>query len=84
MARLFYMVGKSSTGKDTIYSEVLGQPDLELNPLVMYSTRRIREGETDGKEYHFAQYPPLEESSALRAAQLLCEMGISASVGGGE
>lgn len=37
-----------------------------------------------GKEYHFAQYPPLEESSALRAAQLLCEMGISASVGGGE
>lgn len=54
MARLFYMVGKSSTGKDTIYREVLGQPDLELNPLVMYTTRPIREGETDGKEYHFA------------------------------
>ena len=54
MARLFYMVGKSSTGKDTIYREVLGQSDLELNPLVMYTTRPIREGETDGKEYHFA------------------------------
>ena len=54
MARLFYIVGKSSTGKDTIYREVLGQPDLELNPLVMYTTRPIREGETDGKEYHFA------------------------------
>lgn len=54
MARLFHIVGKSSTGKDTIYREVLGQPDLELNPLVMYTTRPIREGETDGKEYHFA------------------------------
>ena len=61
MARLFYMVGKSSTGKDTIYSEVLGQPDLELNPLVMYTTRPIREGETDGKEYHFADEEILEK-----------------------
>lgn len=61
MARLFYMVGKSSTGKDTIYREVLRQPDLELNPLVMYTTRPIREGETDGKEYHFVDEEILKD-----------------------
>lgn len=53
MARLFYIIGKSSTGKDTIYKELFHLGNLCLNPLVMYTTRPIREGETDGKEYHF-------------------------------
>ena len=61
MARLFYMIGKSSTGKDTIYREVISRSDLELNPLVMYTTRPIRKGETDGKEYHFVDENVLKE-----------------------
>ena len=61
MAKLFYMIGKSSTGKDTIYREVISQSDLDLNPLVMYTTRPIREGETDGKEYHFVDENVLNE-----------------------
>ena len=61
MARLFYMIGKSSTGKDTIYREVISRSDLNLNPLVMYTTRPIREGETDGKEYHFVDENVLKE-----------------------
>ena len=61
MARLFYMIGKSSTGKDTIYREVISRSDLDLNPLVMYTTRPIREGETDGKEYHFVDENVLNE-----------------------
>ena len=61
MARLFYMIGKSSTGKDTIYREVISRSDLNLNPLVMYTTRPIRKGETDGKEYHFVDENVLKE-----------------------
>lgn len=61
MAKLFYMIGKSSTGKDTIYREVISRSDLDLNPLVMYTTRPIREGETDGKEYHFVDENVLKE-----------------------
>ena len=61
MARLFYIVGKSSTGKDTIYKELFQRTDLQLNPLVMYTTRPIREGETEGKEYHFVDEEVLEK-----------------------
>ena len=61
MAKLFYMIGKSSTGKDTIYREVISRSDLNLNPLVMYTTRPIRKGETDGKEYHFVDENVLKE-----------------------
>ena len=61
MARLFYMIGKSSTGKDTIYREVISRTDLDLNPLVMYTTRPIRKGETDGKEYYILDENVLNE-----------------------
>ena len=53
MGNLFYIIGKSSTGKDTIYKELYEKKDLKLNPLVMYTTRPIREKEVDGREYHF-------------------------------
>lgn len=53
MGRLFYIIGKSSTGKDTIYRALCSRADLQLSPLVMYTTRPIRANETEGKEYHF-------------------------------
>jgi len=60
MGRIYYIMGKSATGKDTIYKEILKQrPD--LNTIVMYTTRPIREGETDGVEYHFRTIPEMEE-----------------------
>ncbi len=60
MGRIYYIMGKSATGKDTIYKEVLKQrPDLKT--IVMYTTRPIREGETDGIEYHFRTIPEMEE-----------------------
>lgn len=45
-------MGKSSTGKDTIYRELL-KKGLGLTPIVPYTTRPIRMGEVDGREYHF-------------------------------
>ncbi len=60
MGRIYYIMGKSATGKDTIYKKVLKQrPDLKT--IVMYTTRPIREGETDGVEYHFRTIPEMEE-----------------------
>lgn len=53
MGKLFYIMGKSSTGKDTIFKEVAKREELGLRNLVMYTTRPIREKETDGVEYHF-------------------------------
>lgn len=50
---LFYLMGKSASGKDTIYEELLKEESLGLKPLVPWTTRPIRDGEVDGQEYHF-------------------------------
>lgn len=47
------MMGKSSSGKDTIYEELLSREALGLRPFIMYTTRPIRANETDGVQYHF-------------------------------
>ena len=53
MGKIFYIIGKSSTGKDTIYKRLLEDESLSLKPIVIYTTRPIREGERHGKEYFF-------------------------------
>lgn len=53
MRYLFYLIGKSASGKDTIYEKLLDDRTLDLCPLVPYTTRPIREGEKEGAEYHF-------------------------------
>jgi len=46
-------MGKSSTGKDTIYKHLMADQELALRPIVPYTTRPIRAGERDGVEYIF-------------------------------
>ena len=53
MGKLFYIMGKSSSGKDTIYEDMLLRQELALTPFIMYTTRPIRAKETDGVQYHF-------------------------------
>ena len=53
MGKIFYLMGKSASGKDTIYKELILDNSLKLNEVVMYSTRPIRSGEVDGKDYFF-------------------------------
>lgn len=53
MGKLFCIMGKSSTGKDTIYRELCSRDELKLKKLIMYTTRPIRAGEEQGKEYFF-------------------------------
>lgn len=53
MGKMIYLMGKSSSGKDTIYKRLLGWKTLNLQQVVLYTTRPIRAGEMEGKEYHF-------------------------------
>jgi guanylate kinase len=46
-------MGKSSSGKDTIYKRLMADTALSLCPIIPGTTRPIREGETPGVEYHF-------------------------------
>lgn len=53
MGKIFYIMGKSSSGKDTIYSRLLQDEEMQLKKIILYTTRPMREGEQDGREYHF-------------------------------
>lgn len=52
MSKIFYFMGKSASGKDTIFKEIKERMP-ELKTIVLYTTRPIREGEQEGVEYHF-------------------------------
>lgn len=52
MSKIFYVMGKSAVGKDTIYGKIKEKiPDLKS--VVVYTTRPLRDGEIDGVSYHF-------------------------------
>lgn len=53
MGKIFCICGKSSTGKDTIYKRIMADEALNLKTIVPYTTRPIREGEQNGREYFF-------------------------------
>ena len=53
MGYIFCLMGKSSSGKDTVYQRLLRQKDLGLQRLVTGTTRPIREGEQNGETYYF-------------------------------
>ena len=52
MGKLFVFMGKSASGKDTLYRLVM-EKYRNLHPVIPYTTRPIRAGETEGAEYHF-------------------------------
>ena len=52
MGKIFYVMGKSASGKDTVYKQIHSWMP-ELKTVRMYTTRPIRDGETDGVEYFF-------------------------------
>ena len=53
MGKIFYIFGKSASGKDTIYKKLIEDKSLDLKGVVRYTTRPMREGEIDGHEYFF-------------------------------
>lgn len=53
MGRIFYIMGKSASGKDSLYKMLINNRELKLGTVVLYTTRPIRDGEAEGREYHF-------------------------------
>lgn len=53
MGTIYILMGKSATGKDTIYQRLIEDASLGLKKMIGYTTRPIRNGEEDGREYHF-------------------------------
>lgn len=61
MGNLFCIMGKSSSGKDTLYSQIMSESTLPLTRIIPYTTRPIRFGETNGTEYYFVDEKQLGE-----------------------
>jgi len=53
MPEIAFIMGKSSSGKDKIFKRIISDEQLNLKTVVMYTTRPMRHGESDGVEYHF-------------------------------
>lgn len=77
MGKIYYIIGKSSSGKDTIFKELLARIP-QLKRVVPYTTRPVREGEENGVEYFFTdeeQVQKLEQAGRiieLRAYDTAC------------
>ncbi|RKM59999.1 guanylate kinase [Butyrivibrio sp. CB08] len=68
MGRIFLLMGKSTSGKDTIYKNLIADESLSLKKVVPYTTRPQRSGETDGVQYFFKteeEYQDLKGSGRI-------------------
>ena len=61
MGKIFYIMGKSASGKDKIYSRLAGNKELNLKKLILYTTRPVRDGEENGVQYYFTDNQKLQE-----------------------
>ena len=53
MPEIVFIMGKSASGKDNIYQRLADDRELGLKKIIMYTTRPMRAGETQGVEYYF-------------------------------
>lgn len=67
MAKIFCLLGKSASGKDTLF-KLIKEAFPQLRTATMYTTRPIRENERDGVEYYFVsgeRYRELEAAGRV-------------------
>lgn len=68
MGNIYCLMGKSASGKDTIYNRLLAMERLHLRRVVPYTTRPMRSGEIDGQTYVFCteqQVAEFEEAGKI-------------------
>ncbi len=61
MGKIFCLMGKSASGKDTIFKRILEKKRVPLTTVVPGTTRPIRDGEKEGVEYYFYTHEEFEE-----------------------
>ena len=64
MGKIYYMMGKSSSGKDTLYGMLMKDEKLRLKTVVPYTTRPMRAGEENGVSYYFCDEDTVEKLEA--------------------
>lgn len=78
MGKIYCLLGKSSSGKDTLFKMLLEESGLSWKTIVPYTTRPIRVGEQEGVEYHFVTEETQKKLEAegkiieLRAYDTIC------------
>ena len=68
MGKIFLLMGKSTSGKDTVYKYLIQDETFALKKVVPYTTRPMRDGETDGVQYFFKseeEYQQLKEDKKI-------------------
>lgn len=79
MGKLYCLMGKSASGKDSIYKGLMADGGLALRRIVPYTTRPVRAGETPGQDYVFCDEEKLNE---LDASNRIIEMRTYHTVAG--
>jgi len=72
MGKIFYLIGPSASGKDSLARALLAEFADRLRPVIMSTTRPIRSGELEGEEYHFIsreRFQDLEEAGKVIEAR---------------
>lgn len=79
MGKIFCIIGKSSSGKDSLF-RMLEQDYPNMRRIVLYTTRPIRTGEIDDVTYHYVDdetyYRMKEENKIIEARSYHTEHGI--------
>ena len=65
MGKIFCLIGKSSSGKDTIFRYIKDNKELNLNSIILYTTRPKWVNEKDGREYYFIDEDTLNKYKEL-------------------
>ena len=80
MSRIFCIVGKSASGKDTIYKKIIKTYCSNLIPIIPYTTRPKRVGEINGVDYNFVNEEQLlsleKEGKVIEKRQYSTTQGI--------
>ena len=79
MGKIAVLLGKSASGKDTVYRRLLNRPQLQLQRIIPYTTRPIRADEEEGREYHFVTR---EEAQRLADAGKVIEQRTYQTIAG--
>ena len=69
MGKIYCIMGKSSSGKDTIFKLLLERKDISLKTIVSYTTRPIRSHEKPGEEYNFVSIK--EKDDLVKAGKVV-------------
>ncbi|KJR47894.1 Guanylate kinase [Desulfosporosinus sp. I2] len=79
MGTIFCLIGKSSSGKDTLFNELIKDKDLNLIPIIPYTTRPKRSNELNGVHYRFIHEDNLRD---YEQAGLIIEKRVYNTVNG--